>query len=146
MWFRSWRSTWFTWWIIIKFYSFFHFSFYSLIQSQKPNSISFAWITVLYSLFFITLSLLTSLFPFSTSINSFITIFNHFILFSSFSDSPRFYRNTSFHQISLIFYKMPRTFKVVGLPSNNLAYCWRFYSYSIDLPIVYMWVRRIMIK
>ena len=57
---------------------FFLFSFYSLIQSQKPNSISFARITVLYSLFFITLSLLTSLFPFSISINSFYNYFQSF--------------------------------------------------------------------
>ena len=57
---------------------FFLFSFYSLIQSQKSNSISFTRITVLFSLFFITLSLLTSLFPFSTSINSFYNYFQSF--------------------------------------------------------------------
>ena len=57
---------------------FFLFSFYSLIQSQKSNSISFTRITVLFSLFFITLSLLTSLFPFSISINSFYNYFQSF--------------------------------------------------------------------
>ena len=57
---------------------FFLFSFYSLIQSQKSNSISFTRITVLFSLFFITLSLLTSLFPFSTSINSLYNYFQSF--------------------------------------------------------------------
>ena len=64
---------------------FFHFSFYSLIQSQKPNSISLAWITVLFSLFFITLSLLTSLFLFQHPLTH-LKLFS--IILSPFHLSP----------------------------------------------------------